>query len=251
MDNFPTKAALIDHTDLNFRRYDLKVPDQDRFTEWKKEFDQFVANKNLPNFLMVRFPRDHTAGTTPGANTPQAMVADNDLAVGKLVEAVSHSPYWGSTAIFIIEDDAQNGPDHVDAHRSTCYVVSPFVRRGVVDSQFYNTDSVLRSMELLMGLPPLSQYDATAPSFKNLFTATPDMTPFDAVAPGVNLGDTNMKTAYGAGESLKMAFDREDQAPADRLNRILWHSIKGKDVPYPKIRHTLKIAQRPAHRDVD
>jgi hypothetical protein len=130
-------------------------------------------------------------------------------------------------------------------------VVSPYVKRGIVDHQFYNTDSVLKSMELLMGLPPLSQYDATAPSFKNLFTATPDMTPFDAAVPTISISEKNGQTAYGAAESLKMAFDREDQAPADRLNRILWHSIKGRHVPYPKIRHSLKLAQRPAHRDVD
>lgn len=244
MDNFPTKAALIDHTDLSFRRFDMAVPDQDRFAEWKKEFDQFVANKNLPSFLMVRFPRDHTAGTSPGRNTPRAMVADNDLAVGKLVEAVSHSPYWASTAIFIIEDDAQDGPDHVDAHRSTCYVVSPYVKRGIVDHQFYNTDSVLKTMELLLGLPPLSQYDATASSFKNLVTATPDMTAYDAVLPTVDLKETNTMASFGAAESLKMAFNREDAAPPDRLNRILWHSIKGQHVPYPTIKHSLKLARR-------
>src|SRR5260370_39064244 len=147
---------------------------------------------------MVRFMRDHTAGTSPGQNTPRAMVADNDLAVGKLVEAVSHSPYWGSTALFVIEDDAQDGPDHVDAHRSTCYVVSPYVKRGLVDHQFYNTDSVLKTMELLLGLPSLSQYDATASSFKNLVATTPDITPFDAMNPTVDLMETNTMASLGA-----------------------------------------------------
>jgi YVTN family beta-propeller protein len=252
-DNVPTKAGLTDHTDLNFRRFDMKVSDQDRFTEWKKEFDQFVTNKNLPNFLMVRFPRDHTEVTVPGYNTPRAMVADNDLAVGKLVEAVSHSPYWPNTAIFIIEDDAQDGPDHVDCHRSTCYVVSPYVTRGQVSHQFFNTESVLHTMELLMGLPPLSQYDAIAPSFKSLFTSKPDVTPYDAAPATVDLNEMNSQTAFGAAESKKMAsaFEREDQAPADRVNRILWHSIKGKNVPYPKIRRGLKLASRGVKRDVD
>src|SRR5262249_11570582 len=167
-----TEPRLAAKTDLNFNGYDLSKPDAyaelfgptqpTRIAEWLKEFNQYVAQGNLPPVEFVRLPNDHTAGTRVGAPTPRAYVADNDWALGQLVEAVSHSKYWGSTAIFVVEDDDQNGPDHVDAHRTIVQVISPYTQTGKVDSTFYSQVSMLRTMELIIGIGPMTQYDAAA-----------------------------------------------------------------------------------------
>ncbi|MBV9849239.1 MAG: bifunctional YncE family protein/alkaline phosphatase family protein [Armatimonadetes bacterium] len=241
----PDKPILAGHTCPDFAGFDLNLPDSDaygpgrgvsRFAAWEREFDRYVQNGGLPAFEIIRLPRDHTAGTTPGMDSPRAMAADNDYAVGEIAQAVSHSPYWRNTAIFVVEDDAQNGPDHVDCHRSTAYVISPYTRRRSVDRHFYNTDSLLRTMELLLHLPPMTRYDALAPPLR-VFTSAPDLTPFDALPPDpAILAEKNTRRSYGASRSRRMDFAHADAAPDDELNEILWHSIKGAHVPMPAIR---------------
>jgi YVTN family beta-propeller protein len=269
--NSPTKKALLGRTDLNFRLYDMNYADSDawviyncpspnqlrtfgafqapsRFAAWKREFDQFVKNKNLPRFMMVRLPRNHTSGTSPNAPSPRAMVADNDYAVGQLVEAVSKSPYWKKTAIFILEDDAQNGFDHVDAHRSPALVISPFVEKGTIDSRFYNTDSMLRTMELLLGLPPMNQYDAVAPPFAFFSSKPSNDAPYTAILPERRIiAEINQPSAYRAQDSARLNFRDPDAVPDEVLNDILWHAIKGRHVPKPALRYSLRL--RPVQDD--
>ena len=213
-------------TDLAFPGFDMKVPDVDRVARWKSEFDAYVRSNSLPQLEILRLPRDHTSGTGPGLPTPTAMVADNDLAVGKLVEAISHSRYWASTAVFAVEDDAQAGPDHVDEQRSTLYIASPYAAGGVQHAM-YTQASVLRTIEILLGLPPMSAYDAGALPLTAAFRATPNLRPFDALQPHVDLNATNAKTAYRAADSRRLDFAHADRADAGELNDILWHAVKG------------------------
>ncbi len=187
----------------------------------------------LPAFMIMSLGENHTKGTTPGAHTPAACVASNDLAVGKLVEALSKSKFWGETAVFIVEDDAQNGPDHVDSHRTCALVVSPWVKRNTVDSTPYTQASMLRTMELILGLPPMTQYDAGATPMYNSFQPRAQSVVFSAKVPDVDLAATNTASSPGAKISSTMDFDDYDDAPEDPLNRVLWLAMKGPDVPYP------------------
>jgi hypothetical protein len=201
-----------------------------------RELKRYEQNNDLPSFMIMSLREDHTQGTTPGAYTPTACVASNDLAVGRIVDACSHSKYWPQMAIFIIQDDAQDGPDHVDAHRTEGLVISPYTRHHRVDSSFYTTTSMLRTMELLLGLPPMSEYDAAATPMYAAFDGNPDSAPFTALSPQVDIMAKNAQTAYGAQRSKRMNFVDPDQLSEDdveALNRILWHSIKGAKVPYP------------------
>jgi len=198
--------------------------------------------EQLPNFVMLRLPDDHTSGTKPGTATPSAAVADNDLAVGRVVEAVSHSPYWDDTAIIVLEDDAQDGPDHVDAHRSTALVISKYSpstsEHVFVDSGFYTTVSMLRTIEVLLGLPPMNQNDARAPVISSLFTGDGGHAPFEADYSNRNNGliyKMNPPHGQGAEESMSMDFSHADNVDTAKLNRILWRERKG-DVPYPEIK---------------
>ena len=270
LENAPTKKALVGHSSADYRQFDEdyadseawvkhglspapkqlaaynKFKDASRFTTFRREFADFVSQGNLPRFMMVRLGNDHTAGTTAGSYAPRALVADNDYAVGQLVETVSHSPYWKKTAIFIVEDDAQNGNDHVDAHRAPAFVISPFVRKGTKDSRFFNTDSVLHTMENLLGLPPMNLYDAAAPALA-VFAATPEnAAPYDALLPAKEIiAEVNGKTAYRAADSARLIPRREaDTTPDDELNDILWHSIKGKNTPMPPARYSLSSRHR-------
>ena len=229
----PFAPALEGHLSPNYPGYNLSIPDQVRFEAWKKEFDEFVTNGTLPALSVVRLPNDHTAGTRPGAPTPQAMVADNDLALGRLVEAVSNSPYWKNTAIFVLEDDAQNGPDHVDAHRMPALVISAYSKRGGRDHTQYSTVSMLRTMELILGLPPMTQFDAAATPMIAAFQDTPDLRPYKAIPPKQPLDQMNTASAYGSALSGRMDFSRADRVDEAALNRVLWHSIKGEQVPMP------------------
>ena len=188
---------------------------------------------DLPAFMIMSLGENHTKGTTPGEHTPIACVASNDLAVGQIVEAASHSKYWPTMAIFVVEDDSQNGPDHVDAHRTGALVVSPYVRRGVVDHTHYTQVGMVRTMELILGLPPLTQYDAAGVPLFNAFGRQSDATPFTAVPARVDLAAKNVRGDPGAAASARMDFDDYDDAPEDPLNRILWASTMGRDVPYP------------------
>ncbi|MEA2664561.1 MAG: hypothetical protein QOI11_1505 [Candidatus Eremiobacteraeota bacterium] len=218
--------ALRPRTDRAFPTFDMDIPDVDRFAEWKREFDAFERTRTLPQLEIVRFPRDHTSGTRNGRPTPQAMVADNDLAVGKLAEAVSHSADWAGTAIFVVEDDAQNGPDHVDEQRSTFYLISPYAAGGVQHSH-YTQASVLRTMELLLGLPPLTPYDAGAAPLAAAFRAVPDLRPFDALPARTDVNARNGASAYRAADSARLDFAGADRVDDATLNDVLWHAVKG------------------------
>src|SRR6185437_7988193 len=202
----------------------------DRFIE---ELHRFERDGGFPSLVILRLPNDHTSGTKAGKPTPTAQVADNDLALGRVVEAVSQSKFWKDTAIFVVEDDAQNGPDHVDAHRAVALVISPYTKHEYVDSTMYSTSSMLRTMELILGLKPMSQFDAAARPMYNAFQTKADSTGYAHVVPKVDLGEKNRAAAWGSKLSEKFNLAREDAADDLLLNEVIWRSIKGADSPMP------------------
>ena len=222
-----TAPNLAAHTDLAYPGYDLNVTDQVRMDEYTREFRGFESSGSMPTMQLVRLPSDHTQGTKPGAPTPKAMVADNDLAVGRLVDLVSHSSFWKNTAIFVVEDDAQDGPDHVDAHRMESLVISPHTQTGKVDSTFYSTVSVLRTIELLTGLPPMSQFDASAVPMLNAFSGEENVRPYTATVPRQSLTETNSAQAPLAAASAALDFSDADRADPQTLTGAIWQSVKG------------------------
>jgi hypothetical protein len=222
----------------SFPPFDLAIQDQRRVDIWLEEFKKFERDGTLPQLSIIRIGNDHTRGTTRDAWTPRAMVADNDLALGRIVDAISHSRYWKESAIFVIEDDAQNGPDHVDAHRSILLAISPFSRRRSVDSTLYSTTAVLRTMELILGLPPMSQYDAGATPMYKAFQPVPDLTPFSARAARISLDERNDWSAPGALASARMNFRDADRTPELELNQIIWQSVRGAGSVMPPPRRT-------------
>jgi DNA-binding beta-propeller fold protein YncE len=242
--NIATKPELEGHFDPNYPDFNLSVPDQLRVNEFLTHFDAWVRERQqgkdtMPAFVMLRLGNDHTAGTKPGAPTPKASVADNDLAVGRAVEAISHSPYWDDTAFFILEDDAQDGADHVDAHRSIALVISKYSPRNgsaFVDHNFYTTVSVLRTIEDLLGIPPMNNNDAFAPAIAPLFTGKGEQPAFQADYSNRDNGliyTANTPRSPGAKESSRMDFTHEDRADARKLNVILWKDAMGsKPVPW-------------------
>jgi YVTN family beta-propeller protein len=249
--NATTTPALVGREDPNFRSYDLRYGELDRVQEWAREYAQYEQQGSLPAFEIIRLPNDHTAGTTPGRPTPQAYVAENDQAVGKLVDVVSHSRDWGSTAIFVTEDDAQNGPDHVDAHRTESLVISPYTQRArpFVDHTLYDTSAMVRTMELLLGLKPLSQWDANAVPMWRLFHQGPDRRPYTVLPEGQSTTSMNTVDSFGAARSATWNFEMEDAAPMDGLNDVIWHAVKGPDKPFPT-QFDSQPAQ-PAPKDAD
>jgi Phosphoesterase family len=218
--------------------FDLKIPDERRADIWIEEFSELDTGGRVPALSIVRLGGDHTQGTTPDAPTPRAHVADNDLALGRVVEAITRSRVWKESAIFVLEDDAQNGPDHVDAHRSVLLAISPFVKHGAVDSTLYTTCGVLRTMELILGLPPMSQYDAAATPMYNAFQAAPDTAPFMHLAARVPLDEKNDWSSPGARASLQMDLREADLINDLELNRIIWQSVRGRDAVMPPPRRT-------------
>ena len=242
-----TKAAQRDHFDPLYPDFEIDYPDQLRADEFLREFDEFVkargSAKELPQFILLYLPDDHTGGTRPGKPTPQASVADNDLAVGRVVDAVSHSPYWDDTAIFVIEDDAQNGADHVDAHRSIALEISkysPRAEKPYVDHHFYATVNMVRTMEALLGLPPMNLFDAHAPLMAPLLAGPGTQPAYQADESNLRGGmiyRVNPKKAPGAKESSRMDFSRPDANDANKLNAILWLDAKG-DAPKPVADHS-------------
>lgn len=227
--------GLVGHMcpDFGITRNGKRMRDPENVEVFLREFREFETAGKLPNLMILSLGEDHTVGTTPGGLTPQACVASNDQAIGKLVDAVSRSKSWPKIAIFMIEDDAQNGPDHVDAHRTVGLVVSPYTRRKHLDSNQYTTASMLRTIELILGLPPLSQYDAAANPMYESFTDTADLAPYEVVPPKIDLEAKNTPLAYGADRSSKMDFSEYDRIDDFELNEILWRSIKGADAPLP------------------
>jgi len=230
----------VDHADLKFAAFEVDYPDQLRADEFLNEFADFVKARDarkgeqLPALIIMHLPDDHTGGTRPGKATPSASVADNDLAVGRIVDAVSHSAYWDDTAIFILEDDAQDGADHVDAHRSTAYVISKYAPGSAdhpaVDHNFSTTVSLVRTIENLLGLPPMNLNDGYAPLMAWSFSGSGKQTPFTADTSNLTNGliyKTNPHSAPGAKESSKMDFTRPDNVNTQLLNVILWRDRMG------------------------
>jgi hypothetical protein len=208
--------------------------DPDKAEVFIRELHEAEKTGNWPNFMVMSLGEDHTQGLTPNAFTPGARVGSNDQALGTIVEAVSRSSFWKETAIFVIEDDAQNGPDHVDAHRTVGLVISPWVKRGVVDSAMYTTASMVRTMELILGLPPMTQFDTAATPMYFSFTTDARMDPIPNVAPAIDLTSKNPATGAGARASLKLDFSDYDRADPDELNRILWAAMRpGEPMPAP------------------
>ena len=237
----PDVEPLRPYADTNTVGWDLSIPDAFRAAQFKKVLKECERVGSFPNLLILWLPNDHTSGTRHGSPTPEAQVADNDLAVGKVVEAVSHSPFWTNTCIFAIEDDPQDGWDHVSGYRTTAYVISPYTRRHAVIHTQYNQTSLLRTIELILRLPPMNQMDATATPMFDCFTNTPDFTPFSAVPNQVALDEMNpspkkisdrqlRKDAY---VSAHLPLDKEDECPEDVFNHILWRAMKGSHTPYP------------------
>ena len=252
-ESIPDRRALEGHTDTSFRQYDLDYADSDlwadygvnlksqmksfgkyasksRISEWRREFDECVKSGELPQFTMLRLPRNHTSGTANGKYSARAMVADNDYAIGQLVDAVSHSRFWKTTAICVLEDDAQAGYDHVDCHRSPALVISPWIEKSLVYSKFGNTDSMLRTMEVLLGTPPMNGYDAVAPLLNVFSVSASNADPYSAIRPDKAIAtEINRRTAYRSSDSDRLINRfHEDSMPDIELNDILWHSIKGR-----------------------
>lgn len=225
--------ALEGHFDPYFRSFDLDYPDQKRADRFIEKLAEFEQSGDLPHMVVLRLPNDHTSGTSRDKPTPKAMVADNDLALGRCVEAISRSKYWPQSAIFVVEDDAQNGSDHVDAHRTMALVISPYTRRRGVDSSLYSTSSMLRTIELILGLQPMSQFDAAALPMYASFHAEPDNSPYECRKVNYDLHETNLATAWGAAESERLDLSTEDAADDLLLGDIVWRSVKGADSPMP------------------
>ncbi|MBM3459788.1 MAG: phosphoesterase, partial [Armatimonadetes bacterium] len=224
--------------------WNMKIPDVLRADRFLKELAEFERNGRLPHLTLLYLPSDHTSGTTPGAPTPRAQMADNDLALGRVVEALSRSRFWPRTVLFVIEDDPQNGFDHVDGHRSLCLVISPYSRRRGVVSSFYNQAGILHTITRILGVPPLNQMDALAPTMEACFTARPALDPYLCRPVTVPLDELNPPLAVLSGAarhwalaSLREGFARVDEAEEDTLNRILWHTMKGMATPYPRPAH--------------
>ena len=264
-DNYPDVASnqppghdLAGVTDWDFRRFDGNYADSEaaanygcpyseagygkhnapsRYSEWAGEFKQMLNNNSVPAFMTVRFMNDHTQGPSSGKFTPAAEVADNDYAVGQLVDTISHSAIWDSTAIFVIEDDSQDGPDHVDSHRSTAYVISPWIKKSSIDHGFHNTTSVLKTMEMLLGIPPLTSYDAVANPILDWDTTASNGDPYTAIpaaqsiicakTPGVESLSSSDPMRRVIRDANGMDFNHPDSAPAGKLNQLIWKSVKG------------------------
>ncbi len=232
---------LVPYTCPTYPGWNLRIPDAVRLDRFMREFEQYEKNGDWPNLVFVYLPQDHTSGNQIGAPTPRAHVADNDLAVGGLIEAISKSPFWQNTCIFVNEDDPQNGFDHVDGHRSLCLVVSPYTKRGKVISKFYNQSSVLHTIERILGLPPMNQLDALAPTMEDCFTPHPDFTPYAALPNTIPLDEMNKHASIIDGKQSPdrtmgemFDFSRPDRIDDDLFNRVLWFSAKGPDMPYPE-----------------
>lgn len=231
---FGSVPGLRDHVHPTYPPYNLSIPDNRRIDVWLEEFREFEKNGNLPRLNILRLGNDHTAGSRTGFKTPRAMIAENDQALGRFVEAISRSRYWKESAIFVLEDDAQNGPDHVDAHRSLGLVISPYTQRqGLVDSTLYTTSGFLRTMELILGLEPLSQYDAAATPLYHAFALTPGLASYTALPPRIDISEMNDPAAWGAKESGEMDLAEADRAPDLLLNEIVWRSVRGPQSKMP------------------
>jgi YVTN family beta-propeller protein len=244
----PTLKVLDNNYCSYFPSYTLSIADTTRFRYWKQDFDSLLKLNKVPQFNTVRFGNDHTEGIRLGRPTPYAHVADNDLAVGMFIEALSKSPIWNETAVFILEDDAQNGADHVDAHRSTAYVAGGFVKRGFVDHTPYSTSSMLRTMELILGMGPMTQYDAAATPMWRCFDSLARPFDFKAIIPSVGLKEVNLVKNEWQKKSEQFNFAKEDSNNDIEFNKVLWHALKG-DIPFPGPRRAAFLSVKTEEED--
>src|SRR5262249_4353412 len=225
------KPALNPYTRPDYPSFDMRLSHQGRADVWLREFEQFIGGQDLPALEIMHLPGDHTAGERPGRPAPKACMADNDLALGRIVEAVSNSPYWKDTVFFVLEDDAQDGPDHVDSHRSVLLVISAYNRLAVIH-RFVNTTDVVATIEAILGLGALSQFDYYGRPLRDVFDIRPDLRPYAALKPDQPINELNPDSSANAKASLDLDLDRVDAADEASFNRILWRAIKGRQ-PYP------------------
>jgi len=244
----PNIPVLKNHFCPYFTGWDMRVQDTVRFYQWRKEFDSLLAANAIPQFNSLRFPNDHTEGVRVGRPTPFAHAADNDLAVGMFVEYLSQSKIWEQSVVFIVEDDAQNGPDHVDAHRSTAYVAGGYVKRGFVDHTMYSTSSMLRTMELILGIPPMSQYDAAATPMWKCFMTKPDLTTFNSLPANIDLKEKTTRSTASAKLSEQFDFSGEDRIPDLIFSQVIWKAVKGEHSIMPAPRRSAFLA---THREME
>jgi YVTN family beta-propeller protein len=236
--------GLKGHIDESYRSFDLSCPDTARADRFLANIKNYEQVGDMPRLQIVRLGNDHTHGSTAGLPKPMTYLADNDLALGRLVEGVSRSKFWPQTAIFVVEDDAQNGPDHVDAHRTVAFVISPYTRRAAVDSTMYSTCSMLRTMELILGLPPMSQFDAAARPMFNAFQPAPDPRPYEAADIQVDWNQKNPVTAWGA-QIKHLNFAKEDAVDDTLLNEMVWRSVRGNNSAIPAPTHAAFVFAQP------
>jgi phospholipase C len=245
--------AIEGHYCQDFHGYDLGYLDVEREKAWEKDFDELVKNNAVPRLNTLRFGNDHTSGARVGLPTPDAAVADNDLAVGRFVEHLSKSPIWNESVVFILEDDAQNGPDHVDAHRSIAFVAGGYVKRGFIDHTMYSTSGMLRTMELILGIKPMSQFDAAATPMWRCFQKTPDSKPFMAREAGIDLNEKNV--AYNHNHRRTLPFDlSQPDAIDDRVfSEIVWQTVRGEKskMPAPVRGAFVKLKEESEEEDED
>ena len=242
----PNIPVLENHFCPYYTSWDQKVRDTTRANQWKRDFDSLVAVNALPQMNTLRIINDHTEGMSKGRPTPFAHVADNDWGVGMFVEYLSHSKVWNESVVFILEDDAQNGPDHVDAHRSPVYVAGPYVKRNFVDHTPYTTTGVLRTMELILGLSPMSQYDAAATPLWRCFTAKPDFAAFNSVPAQVDITEKNMAVNELSQRSAKFDLSKEDLVPDLEFSEVIWKGVKGLNsvMPAPRRAAFVKVSAK-------
>jgi len=236
-DKEPNIPVLKGHFCPKYTPWDLSVRDTVRFGQWKHDFDSLLAADALPQLNTLRFGNDHTEGLRLNRPTPFAHAADNDLAVGMFVDYLSHSSVWKNSLVIIVEDDAQNGPDHVDAHRSTAYLAGGFVKQGFVDHTVYTTTSLLRTIELILGLPPMSQYDAPATPLWRCMNTVADHLPFTKRPANVDLNLKNLAQNEWQKKSQKFDFTKEDIVSDAEFNEVIWKAVKGIDSPCPATVH--------------
>ncbi|HEU5478531.1 MAG TPA: hypothetical protein VFU90_01805, partial [Candidatus Tumulicola sp.] len=225
-------ASLAPYTSPTYPSFDLAIPDQRRADAWLAEFREFERTGAMPALEILHLPNDHTAGARRGLHTPKALMADNDLALGRIIEAISRSRFWRSTVIFVLEDDAQAGPDHVDSHRSVLLVASAWSRHGV-SHRFVNTTDVLATIEEILGLDPLSAFDRFGRPLREIWRSEPDLSPYAALTPSQPLSDLNVAEGPDARRSARFDLSRPDEIDDDTFNRVLWRAMKGPRAPYP------------------
>jgi YVTN family beta-propeller protein len=251
-DHYKANIPVLEHHFCPYyTSWDQKVRDTTRFYQWRREFDSLLSANAVPQFNSLRFINDHTEGLAKKRPTPYAHVADNDWTVGLFVEHLSKSSIWKETAVFIVEDDAQNGPDHVDAHRTTAYVAGGFVKKGFVDHTMYSTSSMLRTIELILGMPPMTQYDAAAEPMWRCFSSTPNLNAFASVPAQIDITEKNTAINEWQRRSEKFNLTKEDAVPDLEFNIVLWHGLKGDDIPFPGPKRAAFLKVRSDKKDED